>query len=598
MDGKSHISGWQMVTVMVILLGMSCAKISSPGGGPRDTDPPVILKSEPVNGTTMFGEKSFSVSFDEYVVLDKINDKFMVSPPLTTKPGVKIKGKEIVVSWDEKLADSTTYTFYFQDAIRDNNENNPIPNFQYVFSTGPVLDSLSVSGNVFNAFDLEVVSDMTVMMYSNLSDTAPRRIIPAYISRPDPSGGFVISNVRPGNYRLYAVKDLNGNKIYDLDDETFAFCDSILVITPAENSKTDLDTISFKPAAAPETTKPYIYTFGRHRIYAFTAEPRKQYLKFAERRSAGLLTFGLALPHDTTGLSVILTDVPPEAWFMEQNSRRDSFRLWITDAGVYDRDLIEACLTYPFTDSTGSDVIRKDTTTLRYTKPPAGRGSLRKPTRSFTTNLGSRIRPGTVAWFSGSAPMNQPDTSRMSFSQLIDTIAKKLPVIFTRDTTDSRRYIMTAAFIPGATYSLRCLDGAFSDIYGITSDSTVYKFTVSTSEDYGSVSATLSGYAGAVIVQLLGDREKVVREIFVTSPGKIKFGLLDKGRYRMKVIYDLDGNREWTTGDFRKRRDPEPVSYYAGELDVKINWELEQDWDISLMNRKDVSLRSKPETKR
>jgi hypothetical protein len=107
------------------------------------------------------------------VVLDRITEKFMVSPPLATKPDIKLRGKNLVVTWEDDLADSTTYTFYFQDAIRDNNENNPIPNYQYVFSTGPFLDSLSLTGNVFNASDLEIVEDVTVIMHSNLSDTAP-----------------------------------------------------------------------------------------------------------------------------------------------------------------------------------------------------------------------------------------------------------------------------------------------------------------------------------------------------------------------------------------------------------------------------------------
>ncbi|MBE0668070.1 MAG: Ig-like domain-containing protein, partial [Bacteroidales bacterium] len=213
--------------------------------------------------------------FDEYVVLDKITDKFMVSPPLETKPEVKLKGKELIVTWEEPLADSTTYTFYFQDAIRDNNENNPIPNYQYVFSTGPVLDSLTVTGNVFNATDLEAAGEMLVLMYSNLSDTAPRTMLPAYISKPDPSGGFAISNVKPGRYRLYAVKDLNGNKKYDLEAETFAFCDSVITVTPDDYAVNDLDTISYKPPAAPESVKPAIYTYGRHRMYAFTVAPSK-----------------------------------------------------------------------------------------------------------------------------------------------------------------------------------------------------------------------------------------------------------------------------------------------------------------------------------
>jgi hypothetical protein len=40
------------------------------------------------------------------------------------------------------------------------------------------------------------------------------------------------------------------------------------------------------------------------------------------------------------------------------------------------------------------------------------------------------------------------------------------------------------------------------------------------------------------------------------------------------------------------------VTYYNGEMDVKINWELEQDWDLGKMFVKDVSLRNKPGVKK
>jgi hypothetical protein len=66
----------------------------------------------------------------------------------------------------------------------------------------------------------------------------------------------------------------------------------------------------------------------------------------------------------------------------------------------------------------------------------------------------------------------------------------------------------------------------------------------------------------------------------------------------MRAIYDIDSSRTWTTGDFGLMRNPEPVTYYPGELDVKINWELEQDWDLGVMYRKDVALRTKPVSKR
>lgn len=283
-DHGRYISRNLSLTAIVMLLALSCAKISAPSGGPKDKEPPVIIKSLPENSSVMFTGKEFTITFDEYVVLDRITEKFMVSPPLATKPEVRLKGKSLIVNWEDDLADSTTYTFYFQDAIRDNNENNPIPNFQYVFSTGPVLDSLSLTGNVFNAVDLEIVEDVMVLMHSNLSDTAPRTIMPAYISRPDASGGFMIRNIRPGRYNLFALQDLNGNSMYDLEDEVFAFADSIISITPEEYYGLVPDTLSYKPPTATETTKPDKFVYGLHRLYAFQQQPAQQYLKFTEKK--------------------------------------------------------------------------------------------------------------------------------------------------------------------------------------------------------------------------------------------------------------------------------------------------------------------------
>jgi hypothetical protein len=150
----------------------------------------------------------------------------------------------------------------------------------------------------------------------------------------------------------------------------------------------------------------------------------------------------------------------------------------------------------------------------------------------------------------------------------------------------------------GGSYTLECKGGAFTDIYGHVTDSIVYRITVGVVEDYGTVKAKLSGYEGNVIIQLLGDKEKVLQEAITKSPGEVKFELIDKGRYRMKAIYDIDSSRTWTNGDFGLMRNPEAVTYYQGELDVKINWDLEQDWDLGFMYRKDVSLRTKPVSKR
>lgn len=598
-DARRYISLSMAVTAAVMLFIMSCAKISSPSGGPRDTEPPVILKSEPENSTVMFTGRSFMLTFDEYVVLDRITEKFMVSPPLSPKPEVKLRGKSLQVTWEGELIDSTTYTFYFQDAIRDNNEGNPIPNYQYVFSTGPVLDSLSLTGNVFGALDLEAVQDVTVMMYSNLSDTAPHKQLPAYISRPEPSGGFMISNIRPGRYRLYALQDMNGNTMYDLDDELFAFCDSVIDINPDDYYALELDSVKYRPPAATETIKPDVFLYGIHRLYASSKSPDKQYLLYSDRKSAWSLGFALALPTDTGQISLALTDAPPESWFMESNVARDTFTVWITSREVYDRDAIEALLTYPYTDSAGVTAGRTDTINLRYYKPAAPRGGERKaPALALTSSLTGKLRPGTQPLFVSPTPLSEPDTSKIVLQQTADSVTTVIPYRFQPDSTNSRRLLMKAPLESGGSYTLICRAGAFKDIYGTTTDSIGYRFSVATEEDYGSVKVVLTGYEGKVIIQLLDIQEKVVRETRATSPGEVPFSLLDKGRYRIKAIYDLDSNRVWSPGNFDLGISPEPVTYYPAELDVKINWALEQDWDLGKVYQKDVSLRKKPAAKR
>ncbi len=123
---------------------------------------------------------------------------------------------------------------------------------------------------------------------------------------------------------------------------------------------------------------------GSYRLYAFQQEPKKQYLRFTERKSAWSLGFGLALPADSGQVSIALSDAAPDTWYLENNMARDTFMLWITSQEVYDRDIIEAMLTYPFTDSTGTLIARTDTLSFRYTKPAVPRGSCRQKTGAHT----------------------------------------------------------------------------------------------------------------------------------------------------------------------------------------------------------------------
>ena len=193
-----RITGFIFLGALVVA---SCAKIGSPSGGPKDVVPPKVVQSVPENGSTNFTGNKFTVIFDEYVNTDKVTETLMVSPPLGKRPTVAMKGKSVTVEFDEKLKDSATYTFYFQDAIKDLNEGNPLENFQYVFSTGNVIDSLSFEGYVYNSQSLDPLKEVLVLLYTESNDTAFQKQLPDYITKASDEGYFRIDNVKAGQYK-------------------------------------------------------------------------------------------------------------------------------------------------------------------------------------------------------------------------------------------------------------------------------------------------------------------------------------------------------------------------------------------------------------
>ena len=69
-----------------ILLFSNCAKKGSPSGGPKDTIPPIILKSDPENFSIHFSENEIRIYFDEFIKLKDLQQNLIVSPPLTYQP--------------------------------------------------------------------------------------------------------------------------------------------------------------------------------------------------------------------------------------------------------------------------------------------------------------------------------------------------------------------------------------------------------------------------------------------------------------------------------------------------------------------------------
>jgi len=593
---KGRLKGLLLLTTLLII-ALSCAKISQPTGGPRDKLPPVVVKSAPENGARNFVGKSVAVTFNEYVVLDNISEKFMASPPMKKKPRVFTKGKSVIVEFDDKLRDSTTYTFYFQDAIKDLNEGNILDDFQFVFSTGSVIDSLSVTGNVYNAENLNVPEKTHVIMYREMADTAVIKMLPDYISRVDATGYFRINNVRAGKYRLFAIKDDDNSKNYNRTEEEFAFMDSTIVVTEKNFMPVIRDTTTVKKEVAKVLVP--LALKGDYMLTLFPAKKKDFYLTGSSRATKYLLTYILSLPPDSMDFEFSIPDAEKDKYYIEESRRRDTLKVWLTDSTLYSQSQISTIIRYPFTDTLGVVDYKRDTIMMRFITPRSPRvAKVKTAALKVENNLtGSTIKPGVPVVFRSEAPFRQPDTTHIKLYELADTNKIKIPYLFETDPLNSGRLIMKAKLLQAKKYLFIADSAAFSNILNEYSDSIGIKFSVRENDSYGKLTMNISNCQGPSIIQLLNNSEKLVAEATINKDGKIVFPLLESGFYRLRVIYDLNGDGLWTTGDYFTGRQPEPVSYYENEVEMKANFEFDQDWSIMVRNVKDQKLREKPKNR-
>ena len=584
-------SFWFMIPAWILIFG--CAKTSVPTGGPKDKKMPVVLKSVPVNGATKFNGKEIVIAFDEYVVLDKISEKFMVSPPMKKRPDVFTRGKNVHIKYEDQLRDSTTYTFYFQDAIRDLNEGNAINNYQFVFSTGPVIDSLSVTGNVYSALNLDPPENTMVLLYSQLEDSSVVKQLPGYITRATGNGEFRIDNVHAGTYRLYALVDADNSKNYNNRDEMFAFYDIPVQIIPEKNYlPVKKDTVTTKITKPADAKTPFIPpVIGEYSLTLFQAEKRLHYLTSSARKQPYQLVYTLSLPPDSLKFNFSIPGVSGDKYFIEKSKNLDTITVWLTDSTIYDQQQIETFVDFPFTDTLGITGMKTDTVPMRYLAPRAPRTKVVKRTPyKVKADISGQVRPDKKIILNAPAPFKPPDTSRLAFFEFLKEGKIRQPFSLAKDTNNSCRYYVNTDLKPGKNYLFITDSAAFSSIYGEYSDSAGIKFSVMTPESFGKLTLDISGYEGGRIIQLLDNTEKLVRQVYLKNNGKLEFPLLEKGKYRIRAIFDLNNDGKWTTGDFDIHRQPEPVTYYPEEIEIKENWIITQPWELMLKNYKEPKL--------
>ena len=600
--------------------------MGSPDGGWFDDDPPRILGSMPTDQATGVKEKKISIFFDEYIKLADPTQNVIVSPPQLETPEIAAKGKKIVVELKDTLIPNTTYTIDFSDAISDNNEGNPMGNYTFTFSTGEQIDTFEVGGYVIDASNLEPVKGISVGLYADLADSAFRTKPLQRIARTDGTGHFVIKGVAPGEYRVYALKDGDGDFKFTQKAEMIAFSHQI-----------------YKPSCAPDTRQDTIWRDSLHIdnivmvpythfypddivLLAFQEEQTDRYLLKTERKDADRINIYFSYGHPQPPVIRGLNFDADSAFVLEASAKKDTLTYWLRDTTLINNDTLTFAMDYWVSDSTGQLILQTDTIEALAKTPYAKRQKqLNKeiedwqkaqekkkkhdepydsiyPAKPLIPKymLPTSVVPGSVVTIEMPSPLASLDTAAIHLYSKIDTLWYRAAFEFERRDSMLRTYVLRADWRLGTEYSLEVDSAAFTDIYGLVSNEYKQGIKVKTMDDFATIQLQLSGVQdSSVIVQLLDKGDKVVRETTMAADGTAKFNYVMPATYYVRAFADCNGNRVWDTGRYDDDLQPEDVYYYHRTIEAKAKWDIKQQWNLTSLKRNaqkpDAIVKQKPD---
>jgi len=516
---------------MLVVTTWQCASIQRPTGGPKDSIPPTVVEERPSNLTRNLDVEEIVIEFDEFVKLVNDYQEITLSPEMPTRPEFRIRRRNLSITLPDSLEENTTYTINFGKAVQDVNESNPLLNYSYVFSTGDVIDSLSISGRVINALTKEAEKEITVMLIPVRQDSIFGKSRPNIFTQTDTAGNYSLNYLREEAYRIYALKEENNDRIYNAPSEYIGFLsDSIYLDTVLTNINLEIS------QQIPED----------FRNLDRSIDP------------SGRINFVFNRPLKNADIQILSPETFEESKIVEFMPTLDSAVMWVS---ALDFDSLQV----RFVEN-GEAL---DTVTLRPSRNE-------KYDRDFIIidNLDrSRVNRVNHLVLKAGSPVSTID--RNSLVLLEDSIPRTNYQLVA-DTSAPRQYILRYNWRPKRNYELEIKEGAFKGHFGDKNKAHSLSFTLDDSDSYGDIlfHVEVPDTTQQYIVELTNDKKDFVyRRVAVSESQEIPFKQLLAGKYTLRVIYDENRNGEWDPGHVKSRRQPERVWYIGKEFIIRANWE-------------------------
>ncbi len=526
-----------IVAFFSVLLLAGCAQVGTLTGGDKDVVPPKLLKSFPANEALDFNQQRIELQFNEFVQLKNIQQQLVISPPVSSFPKLTVKGKKVILLFDTLFRENTTYSLFFGEGIVDYTEGNAWPNGTLVFATGSRLDFLKVEGTVKNSYDGLPESDMLVLLYpSDAPDSCVAKSLPAYFGKSDKSGHFAIHNIHEGNYKTFALKDLNNNYRYDQPNEKIGFLSTPLSV---KDTLTKVSMATFSMPNKRQFLSTQKLMNEKTLLLSFNAKSKDKMLSFESEERV--------LHHKemyNDGDSLVL-------WLRKDLTPADSLVLRVKSSDFSDT------LTYFLKDA--KSIKNLPIKLLKESKVPL-------------------VVPGDSLYFAFNFPLDKVDPAFIQITQDSATIP------FGCALSSPRKLAIKSKALPAKSCKVKFFPGALNDIYGRSNlDTIVSSFTLPEESAFGSLllKVNVSEAASPFVLQLLSSHQEVVKEeMFSAAAMTFDYKNLTPDEYTLKLIFDGNQNKSWDSGNYYQQVQPEKIVFYEKSLTVRANWEMEIEWNV------------------
>ena len=551
--------------VCIIFL-FSCARQTAPTGGPKDTIPPVLVRSIPHNEALNFNGKQIELEFSEDVILNTPKEQLIVTPTINKDYKITYRKNTVVLTFAEPLKDSTTYTFNFREAVQDITEKNPVRNLQVALSTGSYIDSLSIDGTVYNLIRGKTVKDATVALHIE-NDTFNIFEHPtAYFTKTNDQGKFKISHLKPGDYFVYAFEDKNRNLVVNTRNEAYGFLGNYQTLQDTLSGLSigilRLDASPLKlTSARPYNTYFNIRMTKNLRAFHLTAVDSSELSYTFGENNANIRVYKTtnldSIPAHLTAYDSINHTVDTTLYikYLTREVTPEKFDLSIQSTSLLaDKGVLEAALTFT------------------------------KPVKEVNfDSISFQVDSLTTIHFTAQDLNWDPLLRKFSIRKNVDPALYKID-----ENTDARPQPAPKPPLKSKTTSpmnqLQLGLGAFISVENDSSKRIDQAIKPLREQDLSVINIDIRTKEKNFLVELVDSNFKVIQQ--QKNQPRVKFQNVIPGEYQIRLIIDRNGNGSWDPGNYFQHVEPEPIIYYrtpdgsTSIKGVKANWEIGTDGEM------------------